>query len=67
MWDRLEAIGADEGLASKPGERPHLQLADVELADLRAGRLPPNTDPVWVNAFRWITAAGTASRRAEAG
>jgi hypothetical protein len=55
MWDRLEAIGADEGLVSKPGERPHLQLADVELADLRAGRLPPNTDPVWVSAFRWIT------------
>ncbi|MGG5808762.1 hypothetical protein [Falsiroseomonas sp. CW058] len=54
MWDRLEAIGADEGLVSRPGERPHLQLADVSLEDLRAGKLPPNTDPVWLNAFRWI-------------
>jgi hypothetical protein len=55
MWERLEAVGADEGLVSKPGERPHLQLADVSLEDLQAGKLPPNTDPVWLNAFRWIT------------
>jgi len=54
MWDRLEAIGADEGLVSRPGERPHLQLADVELADLKAGKLPPNTDPGWFAAFRWM-------------
>ncbi len=54
MWDRLEAVGADEGLVSKPGERPHLQLADVELADLQAGRLPPNTDPAWTTTFRWL-------------
>lgn len=54
MWDRLEAIGADEGLVSRPGERPHLQLADVAVADLRAGKLPPNTDPAWTAAFRWM-------------
>lgn len=54
MWDRLEAVGADEGLVSRPGERPHLQLGDVDLAALREGRLPPNTDPAWVTAFRWI-------------
>lgn len=55
MWDRLEAVGADEGLVSRPGERPHLQLADVSLDDLKAGRLPPNTDQAWLAAFRWIT------------
>jgi hypothetical protein len=54
MWDRLEAVGLDEGLVSKPGERPHLQLADVDLADLKAGKLPPNTDPSWTSAFNWI-------------
>lgn len=54
MWERLEAVGRDEGLVSKPGERPHLQLADVDLADLRAGRLPPNTDASWLTAFRWM-------------
>jgi hypothetical protein len=54
MWDRLEAVGADEGLVSRPGERPHLQLADVSLEDLRAGKLPPNTDPAWTTAFSWM-------------
>jgi hypothetical protein len=54
MWDRLEAIGLDEGLVSRPGERPHLQLADVDLADLRSGKLPPNTDPAWITAFTWM-------------
>jgi hypothetical protein len=54
MWDRLLAVGADEGLVSRPGERPHLQLADVSLDDLRAGKLPPNTDPTWTTAFTWM-------------
>ncbi|WP_270936914.1 SH3 domain-containing protein [Falsiroseomonas oryzae] len=54
MWDRLEVVGADEGLVSRPGERPHLQLADVGLDDLRAGKLPPNTDPRWTAAFTWM-------------
>jgi hypothetical protein len=54
MWDRLEAVGADEGLVSRPGERPHLQLADVSFDDLRAGKLPPNTDPAWNQAFGWM-------------
>jgi hypothetical protein len=57
MWDRLEAVGADEGLVSRPGERPHLQLADVSAEDLRAGKLPPNTDPAWTTAFTWIVAS----------
>lgn len=54
MWDRLEAVGADEGLVSRPGERPHLQLADVSVADLKAGKLPPNTDAAWTTAFTWM-------------
>ena len=57
MWDRLEAVGRDEGLVSLPGERPHLQLADVTLPDLRAGKLPPNTDPTWTTAFEWMVAS----------
>ena len=55
MWERLEKVGAEEGLVSRPGERPHLQLADVNIADLQAGRLPPpNSDPAWTTAFTWI-------------
>ncbi len=54
MWDRLQAVGADEGLVSRPGEKPHLQLADVTIEDLRVGKLPPNTDPAWTSAFTWI-------------
>lgn len=57
MWERLHVVGADEGLVSKPGETPHLQLADVDIADLRAGRLPPNTDPAWTAAFTWMVAS----------
>jgi hypothetical protein len=57
MWERLHAVGKDEGLVSKPGETPHLQLVDVDLADLRAGRLPPNTDPAWTTAFTWMVAS----------
>jgi len=54
MWHRLEAVGLDEGLVSKTGERPHLQLADIDLADLKSGKLPPNTDQAWTAAFTWM-------------
>lgn len=54
MWERLHAVGAEEGLVSKPGEVPHLQLADVSIEDLRAGRLPPDSDAAWTTAFTWI-------------
>lgn len=54
MWDRLQIIGHEEGLVSKPGERPHLQLADVTLEDLQAARLPAGTDPAWTTAFTWV-------------
>jgi len=55
MWDRLEAVGRDEGLVSKPGERPHLQLDGITVEDLKAGKLPPGADPTWMTAFTWIT------------
>lgn len=54
MWDRLQAIGAEEGLVSRPGERPHLQLAEVTVADLKAGKLPPGGDGPWMSAFGWM-------------
>jgi hypothetical protein len=54
MWERLHAVGAEEGLVSKPAETPHLQLADVSLDDLRAGRLPPGSDPSWTTAYAWM-------------
>ena len=57
MWDRLEAVGHEEGLVSKPGERPHLQLDGVVLAELMTGKLPGGADEAWTTAFAWIAAS----------
>lgn len=46
-WDRLHQIGRRYGLAPLSWEKPHLQLAGVELADLRAGRYPEGGDDSW--------------------
>jgi len=57
MWDRLEVIGQEEGLVSRPGERPHLQLAGFDAATLKAGGVPPCDDPSWTSAFTWMVAS----------
>lgn len=46
-WKRLEVIGRQNGLEPLSFERPHLQLAGIDIADLRAGRYPPGCDLVW--------------------
>lgn len=46
-WDRLHELGRDVGLKALSWEMPHLQLAEITLADLRAGRYPENGDSDW--------------------
>ena len=57
MWDRLEAIGHEEGLVSRPGERPHLQLAGCDVQALMQGDMPPSDDRSWNDAFSWLIAS----------
>lgn len=40
-WRRLQEIGMELGLEPLSFELPHLQLAGLKIADLKAGRLPP--------------------------
>lgn len=46
-WDRLHEIGRRYGLEALSFEQPHLQMAGLKLADLRAGKLPPGDDPAY--------------------
>jgi len=40
-WQRLQEIGMEFGLEPLSFELPHLQLAGLKIADLKAGKLPP--------------------------
>jgi peptidoglycan LD-endopeptidase CwlK len=51
MWDRMNAIGRAHGLKPLSWEKPHLQLDDVDLDDLQAGRYPPGGDDTWARAI----------------
>ena len=46
-WNKMHQLGADEGLMRLNFETPHLQIAGVELKDLRKGIYPPNGDQSW--------------------
>lgn len=47
LWQRLQEIGELYGLETIEGERPHLQVATLELSDLMAGRYPGGGDQSW--------------------
>jgi peptidoglycan L-alanyl-D-glutamate endopeptidase CwlK len=50
-WTRLHEIGARHGLRPIHKEKPHLQFAGCEIADLKAGRYPPGGDRSWAENF----------------
>lgn len=47
LWQRLQEIGELYGLETLEGERPHLQIATLELSNLMAGRYPGGGDQSW--------------------
>ena len=46
-WDRLHAIGKALGLEPLSFELPHLQVAGLKIANLRAGKFPRGGDDSW--------------------
>jgi peptidoglycan LD-endopeptidase CwlK len=65
QWEQMNDIGRAHGLEPLSWEKPHLQLADTGLKDLRAGRFPPGGDDSWAAAVtasveRWPQGAPPA-------
>ena len=46
-WNRLQQVGAAHGLEALRFERPHLQMAGLDVGALQAGRNPPGGDASW--------------------
>ena len=47
-WSELHRIGVEAGLKALSWEKPHLQLANVTIKQLRRGEYPPGGDDPWV-------------------
>lgn len=48
-WNIMRQLGSDQGLMRLNFEKPHLQLAGVELKNLRNGIYPSNGDKFWID------------------
>lgn len=48
-WSQLHALAQRIGLEPLSFEKPHLQLQNVHIADLRAGRYPTGGDEAWAD------------------
>ncbi|HEX6624905.1 MAG TPA: M15 family metallopeptidase, partial [Pyrinomonadaceae bacterium] len=48
-WRRLHEVARDNGLEPLSWELPHLQLSNLKLADLQAGRYPAGGDETWAD------------------
>ncbi len=46
-WARLHEVALEQGLEPLSWEMPHIQLAGIDIADLRAGQYPPGGDEAW--------------------
>jgi peptidoglycan L-alanyl-D-glutamate endopeptidase CwlK len=46
-WERLHALGETVGLEPLRFEAPHLQVAGLNIDDLRAGKFPGGGDDAW--------------------
>lgn len=46
-WERLHAIAESYGLETLRFERPHIQLANFHINDLKSGKLPGGGDAAW--------------------
>ena len=52
MWRRMQEIGTSLGLEPLKFELPHLQIAKLKIADLKAGRFPAGGDDAWTSNFQ---------------
>lgn len=52
VWQTMHAFARTWGLAPLSFEQPHVELAGIRLAELRAGRMPPNGDAEWAAIVR---------------
>jgi hypothetical protein len=55
-YQRMHAIAKDLGLKTIGGafsDPPHVELADVSIADLQRGNYPPGGDAGWTNNLTW--------------
>jgi len=50
-WNRLHELAREEGLEPLSWELPHLQLPDLDIADLHAGRYPSGGDQTWAECL----------------
>jgi peptidoglycan L-alanyl-D-glutamate endopeptidase CwlK len=60
-WTRLHEVGRAHGLEPLSFEMPHLQMAGLKIADLRAGRYPAGGDESWADNFEAMIAAWRGS------
>jgi peptidoglycan L-alanyl-D-glutamate endopeptidase CwlK len=60
-WKRLHEIGRKHGLEPLSWELPHLQMAGLNVGDLRAGRFPPGGDEVWADGLEAAIAGWNGS------
>jgi peptidoglycan L-alanyl-D-glutamate endopeptidase CwlK len=51
QWNRMISLAQAQGLEPLTWELPHLQLAGLRLADLRAGAVPEGGDSSWWDAI----------------
>lgn len=50
-WDRLHDLARELSLTPLSFERPHLEMLEVKVRDLRAGRYPPGGDRSWAECL----------------
>jgi peptidoglycan LD-endopeptidase CwlK len=60
-WDRLDELGKELGLEGLGWEKPHLQLAGLNLSSLKAGKYPPGGDSLWAENLAQIIYSWTGS------
>jgi peptidoglycan LD-endopeptidase CwlK len=64
MWKRYHQLARKQRLEPLSFEMPHVQLEDIAIDDLRAGRYPPMGDDSWAaNLDGAILAWGTTDRK----
>lgn len=63
-WDALHEIGRRHGLEPLSWELPHLQLAGLQIGDLRNGRYPRGGDDGWTDNLEAAIVAWRGGERA---
>lgn len=60
-WSRMHELGGERGLVPLSWELPHLQLAEINLAQLKAGHYPADGDRSWAENLEAAIAGWTGS------